>query len=216
MALTESAMADITVKELDRETLKRIADTIGFERGAVIEKGMLVTGSEAEVGYLVSAVRRFARKQERDEKVISLLLEGVKPGVMGLEHMLQLRRQAAARESFLRDVGLLDSSEVGELLGSEARNRSAMASRLKREGKLFAVTFRGADLYPAAQIVDGEPSSAIPEILEVFTCDSPWTVAVWLNAPSGWLDGEKPIELLATDPDRVVRAAHKSTEALRF
>ena len=216
MSLTESAMGDLTVQELGRETLERIADTVGFEHGTVLEKGMLVTGSEAEVSYLVSVVRRFVGKQERDERVISVLLEDVEPRVVGTEHLLQLRMQAAAREGFLRDVALLESAEVGELLGSTARNRSAMASRLKRQGKLFAITYRAVDLYPAAQIVDGEPSSAIPEILEAFSGGSRWTVALWLNAPSGWVDGKKPIDLLATDPDRVVRAAHKTTDAHRF
>lgn len=117
MSLTESAMGDLTVQELGRETLKRIADTVGFEHGTVLEKGMLVTGSEAEVSYLVSVVRRFFGKQERDERVISVLLEDVEPRVVGTEHLLQLLMQAAAREGFLRDVALLESAEVGELLG---------------------------------------------------------------------------------------------------
>ena len=209
-------MAETTVAELDREALRRIAQAVSVEPGPHVEKGMLVTGTEEQVSYLLRVVRTLAAKRERDEELINLLLKDVKPGVMGPEHMLQLRRQAAARESFLRNVALLDSGEVGELLGSEARNRSAMASRLKREGKLFALTYRGADLYPAAQIVDGEPSSAIPEILDTFSADSPWTVALWLDAPSGWLNGEKPIDLLATNPDWVVRAAHKATDAHRF
>ena len=195
--------------------LQRIADATGLEHGPVVEKGMLVTGSEAEVSYLVSVLLKFSANQERDEGMISLLLEDVQPGAMGPEQMLQLRMQAAAREDFIRDVALVDSADLGELLGSKARRRSAMASRLKREGKLLAITFRGVDLYPAAQIVEGKPSPAIPEILEAFSTGSPWTVALWLNAPSGWLDGEKPIDLLARDPGRVVRAAHKATEPLR-
>ena len=209
-------MSGIKVAELGREMLQRIADATGLEHGTLVERGMLVTGSEAEVSYLVSVLRRFAANREHDEKVISLLLEDVEPGAVDPELMRQLRMEAAAREDFIRDVALLVSADLGELLGSRARNRSAMASRLKREGKLFAVTYRGVDLYPAAQIVDGKPSSAIPEILEAFSSDSPWTVALWLNAPSGWLDGEKPIQVLATEPDRVVRAAHKATEAPRF
>jgi hypothetical protein len=43
-----------------------------------------------------------------------------------------------------------------------------------------------------------------------------WTVALWLNEPSGWLDGKKPIRLIATEPDRIVRAARKATEPIRF
>jgi hypothetical protein len=209
-------MADTTVAELDREAMRRIARTARVNAEVQGEEGMLVTGPEAQIRDLLRIVRSLISEDERDEQLLDVLLQNVEPGVMGPEHMLQLRTQAEAREAFLKDVPLLDSASVAELLGSTARNTSAMASRLKREGKLFAITYRGVDLYPAAQIVDGEPSPFIPQILKAFSGDSPWTAALWLNAPSGWLGGKRPLDLLATEPDRVVQAARKTTEALRF
>ena len=209
-------MAKIKVRELGHDVLKEVANAARFEHVDATERGMLVTGPESEVSLLMWFIRTYAAQHVHDETVINVLLGDVEPGVMDPQRMLQLRSQAAARSRFIRDVALLDSAEVGELLGSEARNTSAMASRLKREGKLFAIPFRGVDYYPAAQIADGEPSSAIPRILEAFSGDSPWTVALWLNAPSGWLDGEKPIDFLVKSPDRVVRAAQKANEAQRF
>jgi len=205
-----------TVAELDRDALRRIARAAEVEGAGRGEEGMLVTGPEAEVRALLRVVRSLVTEAERSERLIEVLLENVEPGVMGEERMLRLHRQAEAREAFLEDVALLDSAEVGELLGSRARNTSAMASRLKRAGKLFAITYGGADLYPAVQIVDGEPSLAIPAILDAFSGDSPWALALWLNAPSGWLDGRRPLELLAEEPDRVVAAARRTTEARRF
>lgn len=209
-------MSDTTVAELDREAVRRIARTARVEAGGQAEEGMLVTGPESQIRALLRIVRSLLSEDERDEQLIDVLLQNVEPGVMGAEHMLQLRMQAEAREAFLKDVALLGSADVGELLGSKAQNTSAMASRLKREGKLFAITYRGVDLYPAAQIVNGQPSPAIPQILEAFSGDSPWAVALWLNAPSGWLGGKRPLDSLATEPDRVVRAARKTTEPIRF
>lgn len=209
-------MADTTVAKLDREAVRRIARTAKVEGGGQAEEGMLVTGPRSEIRSLLQIVRSLLSDDERDEQLIDVLLQDVEPGVMGPEHMLQLRMQAEAREAFLKDVALLDSADLGELLGSKARNTSAMASRLKREGKLLAITYRGVDLYPAAQLVDGEPSPAIPQILEAFSGNSPWAVALWLHAPSGWLDGKRPLDVLAREPDRVVRAARKTTEPLRF
>ena len=117
--------------------------------------------------------------------MVDFLLQEAEPTVMDSEQGRQLRMQAEAREGFLQNVVLLDSSDVDKLLSSKAQDARGMASRLKRDGKLFAVTCRGVDLYPAAQIVDGEPSPAMPRILEPFFGDSPWTVPLWLNAPSG-------------------------------
>jgi len=91
-----------------------------------------------------------------------------------------------------------------------------MASWLKREGKLFAVTHRGVDLYPADQIVDGAPSPAIPKILDAFSSDSPWALALWMHASCGKLGGERPLSLLATEPDRVIEEARRSTKPVRF
>lgn len=208
-------MTDATrVAELDRDALKRIARAAEVDSEG--EEGLLVTGPEADVRRLVRIVRSLLSEAELSEQLLEVLLQHVEPGVMGEERMLQLRRQAEARESFLTGVPLLESAEVGELLGSKARNTSAMASRLKRDGKLFAITHRGVDLYPAAQIVDGEPSPAMPAILDAFSGDSPWALALWLDAPSGWLGGSRPLDLLATEPDRVVEAARKATESVRF
>lgn len=208
------ADATTTVAELDRDALKRIARA--GEVASEGEEGLLVTGPEAEVRRLVRVVRSLISEAELNEQLLEVLLQHVEPGVVGEERLLQLRRQAEARESFLTNVPLLDSADVGELLGSKARNTSAMASRLKREGRLFAVTHRGVDLYPAAQIVDGEPSPAMPAIIDAFSGDSPWALALWLDAPSGWLAGRRPLELLATEPDRVVEAARKTTAAVGF
>lgn len=208
-------MTDATrVAELDRDALKRIARAAEVDSEG--EEGLLVTGPEADVRRLVRIVRSLLSEAELSEQLLEVLLQHVEPGVMGEERMLQLRRQAEARESFLTGVPLIESAEVGELLGSKARNTSAMASRLKRDGKLFAITHRGVDLYPAAQIVDGEPSPAMPAILDAFSGDSPWALALWLDAPSGWLGGSRPLDLLATEPDRVVEAARKATESVRF
>lgn len=209
-------MADATVAELDREAVRRISRTADVEAAGRADEGILVTGPEAQIRALLRIVRSLLSEDEREEQLMEVLLQNVEPGVMGSERMLQLRMQAEAREAFLKNVPLLDSADVGELLGSKAQNTSAMASRLKREGKLFAITYRGVDLYPADQIVDGEPSPAIPHILEAFSGDSPWTVALWLNSPSGWLGGDKPLDLLATEPDRVAEAARKTAEPIRF
>jgi len=205
-------MADVTVTDLDREAVLRIADPAVLEAAGHAEAGLLVTGPAAQIRALRQIVHSVLSQEERDGQLLDVLLQAAEPALMGPEHMLQLRMQAEARKAFLEDVALLDGAGVGKLLGYTARNRSSIASRLKRQGKLFAVTHRGVDLYPADQIVDGAASPAIPKIVDAFSSDSPWALALWMHAPCGWLGGERPLSLLATEPDRVVAAAQRSTE----
>lgn len=204
----------IKYTQLDRHVLRVVAEAAHSPETGKAEQGVLVVGPEAEVDSLLKLVRTLLALGDRDEQLVDLLLQDVEPGMIDDAHLTQLHRQARARAAFLTEVPLLDSRGVGELLGSTARNTSAMASRLKRSGRLVAVTHKGVDLYPAAQIVGGEPSPAIERILDAFEGDSAWTVALWLHAPSSWLGGDRPLDLLAEDPDRVIEAARKTTEAL--
>lgn len=201
---------------VDRVLLRRLARIAEVEGAGDAEEGMLVTGPETEIRALIQLVRSLVAQGERDECLLDALLQGVEPGMIGTERFRQLHQQAQARAAFLREVPLLNSAEVSQALGSKARNRSAMASRLKRTGKLIAVSHGGVDWYPAAQIVDRGPSPAIPKIVAAFSGSSPWALALWLHAPSGWLGGQRPLDLLAKEPERVVRAARQANEALRF
>lgn len=194
------------ITTLDRRTVRRMTGDA--------EQGVLVSGPAEGVHQAVRMLRTYFQQGERDEELVGLLLRDVEPALMGPEHIKQLHLQAEARQGFLTQVPLLTSEEVGSLLGSAAKNRSAMASRLKREGKLFAVAHRGADHFPAFQIVDGAPHPAIERVLEAFEGESPWTVALWFQAPSGWLGGERPMDRLGAEPDRVVAAAERTAAPL--
>jgi hypothetical protein len=199
---------------LGRRDLKRASRAVDAPDTGEAELGVLVAGSEADVARLLRLVRTLLDQGSRDEQLMELLLQDVQPRVMEPEHLEQLRLQAKARAAFLTEVPLLTSREVGELLGSTAENTSAMASRLKRGNRLFALTHRGVDLYPAAQIVGGEPSPAMEGILKAFEGEPAWTVALWLHAPSGWLGGRRPLDVLAEDPGAVAEAACRTTAPL--
>jgi hypothetical protein len=194
------------ITTLDQRVVRRITGEA--------EQGVLVSGPAAGVHQVVRMLRTFFQRGERDEELVGVLIRDVEPALMGPEHIRQLHLQAEARQAFLTQVPLLTSEEVGSLLGSAAKNRSAMASRLKRERKLFAVAHRGADHFPAFQIVEGAPHPAIERVLEAFEGESPWTVALWFDAPSGWLGGARPMDRLRAEPDRVVAAAERTVAPL--
>jgi hypothetical protein len=127
--------------------------------------------------------------------------------------VLQARRNAAARTELLTEFGALTASQVAELSGSEAKNRSALAGRWRREGKLVAVEHHGTVYYPAFQFDEnGKPRPVIESVLTHL--DNPsvtsWQQALWFTTANGWLDGQRPVDLLESEPDAVVAAAREA------
>lgn len=127
------------------------------------------------------------------------------------DEVLQARRNAEARALLLREFGALTSAEVAEFVGSEARNRSSLAHRWRKEGRLLAVPYRGTLLYPGFQFHDGDVVPRMADVLRQLSLGglTEWETALWFAAPNGWLDDRRPADLLLDDPARVVEAARQ-------
>lgn len=125
------------------------------------------------------------------------------------DEVLQARRNAKARAELLREFGALTSAEVADFVGSEARNRSSLAHRWRKEGRLLAVPYRGTLLYPGFQFHDGEVLPHLADVLRHLSAGglTDWETALWFTARNGWLDDRRPVNLLVEDPGRVVEAA---------
>jgi hypothetical protein len=130
--------------------------------------------------------------------------------------VLQARRSARARELLLTQWGGYTSAETGNLSGSTAKNRAATASRWKKEGKIFSVLYRGKTYFPSFQFDDD--GKAVPVVADVLSTlgrkIGSWDLALWFTASSGWLDGERPVDLLIRKPDAVRLAAQRELEEL--
>jgi len=127
--------------------------------------------------------------------------------------VLQARRNAEARALLLSEFGALTSAGVAELVGSEAKNKSALAHRWRKERRVLAVTYRGAVWYPGFQFHNDQVLPAVADVLAVFEGIGDWEAALWFTAPNGWLDDRRPVDLLRDDPARVVEAArHEVTD----
>lgn len=130
----------------------------------------------------------------------------------------QALRNAEARQELIEEFGLYDSDQVAEAAGSAATNRSATASRWLAARRIFTVNHHGARLYPSFQFgTDGHPRPVIASVLEVFEpygLDG-WETALWFTTASGWLDDQRPVDLLTREPEEVVEAArHTFDEAV--
>jgi hypothetical protein len=122
----------------------------------------------------------------------------------------QAQRNTEARQLLIDEFGLLDSEELAKHAGSKAKNRSATASRWLADSQVFAVEHLGQRYFPAFQFgADNRPRPIVRRVLEVlepYGMDG-WQTALWFTTATGWLDDQRPVDLLATAPDDVVAAA---------
>ena len=111
------------------------------------------------------------------------------------------------------EFGLLTSAETGRRLGSRSTAPRNLAVATRRNGALLAITRGHQMLFPGFQFgADGRPLPVIRVLWEL-AGEAQWSqngVVQWLCAPSTYLGGLRPVDLLASDPDRVVDTARRA------
>ncbi len=146
------------------------------------------------------------------------LVEAMLPLVPTTGTASQAVRNAAARREFLAGFPTLTSAEVARSAGSAAKNVAALATRWRKERRVFAVPWGGELRYPVFQFDDaGVPVPAIKPVLEVFNdVSSDWQVALWFATPSPYLPRHgRPVRYLS-DPERLVAAAQAERNLPEF
>ena len=112
-----------------------------------------------------------------------------------------LRRMTSA---VLGGTHWLTPSELGAIFHKD----KALVVRWLKEGKLFAIDRDGHQEFPRYVFDDkGIPLAAVQQILQEFGQASPMRVASWFESTSATLNGRRPRELIATEPDSVIAAA---------
>ncbi len=115
------------------------------------------------------------------------------------------------KQLILNDSEWLPAQEVSRRGGASVgvKNPSGLANRWKRAGKIFAITSKGKDLYPAYALdIGGQPLPLMKKIIELFgETKTPWSLAVWFGTLNSWLGNKKPKDLLSSAPEQVLEAA---------
>ena len=109
-----------------------------------------------------------------------------------------------------REFGMLTSTEAGTRMGSRSRAPRNLAAAAHRDNTLLAVRQGNSLVYPGFQFgPDGQPLEVIARLRETAEANE-WSEAglvQWLCAPTTYFDGDRPVDHLTTDPDRVVDVA---------
>lgn len=105
---------------------------------------------------------------------------------------------------------MLSSTEAGKRMGSRSSAPRNLATTAHRNKALVAVRRGNYLAYPGFQFAhDGKPLEVIARLREVAEANG-WSEAglvQWLCSPTTYLDGDRPVDRLTADPDRVVAVA---------
>jgi len=156
------------------------------------------------------------RQQEAFKKIIESFMPSVSPSAAV---RAQIQMLVAARASILQSGDFISPKEVTQLANYSASNPSVYPNKWKQSGKIFAIQSEGNDYFPFYALNPQnryQPRPQIAEVLRVFgnTRDS-WAIALWFASLNSFLDDERPQDVLATDPDRVVEAAKDESAGIQ-
>jgi hypothetical protein len=122
-----------------------------------------------------------------------------------------------AKRLILNSGDFLPATEVAKLAGST--NLSVLPNEWKRNGEIFAIQHGRDDYLPLYGLNSGNhrPRKEMAEILKVFgDAKDGWGLAFWFAGLNSFLDDERPQDVLATDPERVIAAAKDEMAELRL
>jgi hypothetical protein len=113
-----------------------------------------------------------------------------------------------AKSEILKSGYFLAAIEVAKLTGFSKSN--VEWNRWKENREIFAIQHGREDYLPLYGLdpADHRPRKEMAEILKVFgDAKDGWALAFWFAGLNSFLDDERPQDVLATDPERLIAAA---------
>ena len=173
-----------------------------------------VPGAQEMARAIAVRIGRGGADLERDRRLIGLLMPD--SSTLSESSLLQIRRNAAAREDALAEFGAYTSAELAAARGSRTANPHTTTSRWLHDGRVFAVDSPAGRLFPAFQFVDGAPRPQVAAVLAALAGQlRGWEILLWFTGSSGHLDGSRPVDRLGDAPDDVVAAAVRQASLSR-
>jgi hypothetical protein len=122
-----------------------------------------------------------------------------------------LSRYEKTCEDAVKEFGLLRSEDLARAIHSTAANVSLVASKWRRKGEIFAVTYAGKPGYFAFQFdpMTGRPKPAIAKIIQAFPPNTDgWRLILWLVSANPRLANRRPVGVLDRNPEQVMEAVN--------
>lgn len=130
---------------------------------------------------------------------------------------MQSKMQDQAKSRIIQSGDWLTLKQVGrgaDLHGAELESHSR---HWTSQALLFSISIHGEDYYPRYAL-DAQryyqPLPALKPILAVFVDWDGWALAFWFDSPNSYLGGQRPKELLASEPEKVLYAAEREVQGI--
>ncbi len=156
----------------------------------------------------------WAQPQRQQERLVEFMLGDHSPTPIDI---VRAGMQANALRAVFDGTEWLTAAQMAQLAGLGNANPSGTVNRWKQRRKLFALKHKGQHHYPRYLLDEGfRPLPAAEQLLEMLAEFSPNRLASWFESRNGLLTGQRPRELLTSDPKRVLEAARQTLDAERY
>lgn len=123
----------------------------------------------------------------------------------------EARMRALAREAVFASAEWLTAAEIAERSSRSPASLNVTPHQWQREGRIFAIRQDALDYFPRYGLDphdDYRPLTAMREVLAIFANSRDgWGLACWFASVNSYLGGQRPQDLLAAAPNRVIAAA---------
>jgi hypothetical protein len=117
---------------------------------------------------------------------------------------------ADAKRSVLESQEFVSAQKIATVAEFSDKNPSSQPNRWKRAGLIFAVPYKGLDLYPSYALDWAHGAKPLPimsRILKLFSDKDDWQKAFWFGSLNSYLEDRMPKDLLKSQPEQVLKAA---------
>lgn len=139
------------------------------------------------------------------------LIEALTPDVpLTSNRVTEAKMIAQAMKSILESGDFARASDLAEVAHFSKSNPSSQPNRWKKAGLIFAVPYKGVDLYPlyALELKEGaKPLPIMKKVLRVLSNKDDWQKAFWFGSVNSYLRNKMPKDLLNSNPEKVLQAA---------
>jgi hypothetical protein len=139
------------------------------------------------------------------------LIEALTPDIpLTSNRLIEAKMMAQAMKGILESDDFARAADIAEVGHFSKTNPSSQPNRWKKAGLIFAVPYKGADLYPlyALELTEGaKPLPIMESVLNVLREKDDWQKAFWFSSVNTYLKNKMPKELLKSKPQEVLRAA---------
>ena len=148
-----------------------------------------------------------AKQQERWKTLVEALTPDLP---LTPNRLIEAGMLAQAIEKVLESKDFAKASDIAKAGNFSQSNPSSQPNRWKRAGQIFAVPYKGTDLYPvyALDLRKGaKPLPVMEKVLKALADKDDWQKAFWFGSINAYLHNKMPKDLLKSKPEEVLRAA---------